>query len=622
MLQEQLITEIMTRFKKVQNISEEDLVFPDLTQTVSEDIDEDVQVLVEAAELVISTQFGSTSMLQRKLRIGFTKAGRLMDLLEEHQIVGPSKGSKARDVLVKTSELQNALELLRHGASIKVSSAALNGHPEVAQVEHESPVDRISQINDNYLRSSVSNNYRQFRIQQVERILSDSQNNPTKFSFSILRRREREIEWNPNGLDIPLVPPTESLPSKPKSGLFLKKRLKAYEEVKSSTEYQYKIELKKYQDNESKRIAKLKKYISEWERAKEKEHREVEEYNRALDAFQCSVRSGERDAVSAFFSLLLLSAVYPRDIKVGHLVGYDPRIKKLCVEYLFPSIGDVLPVKKNKYIKNNDSIRELRENDVFLKEMYSSVIAQITLRVIDEIFRSDGYHNVETVAFNGVRHITSPSTGQRETAYLVSLETTKAVFRELDLRKVVPTEALSHLYASVVSNPLESESIRPYMTMGMAEQLEKQVSPDAGMNSVLNLMDLSPIEFERIIQKLFLAMGYIAKTTKASGDGGVDCIAFDNTPVVGGKIVIQAKRYKGLVWVGAVRDLYGALINEGAMKGILITTGHFGPAARKFIEDKPLELVDGPAFLKLLEKHLGIKAQIVSPQNWVDGVMY
>jgi restriction system protein len=150
---------------------------------------------------------------------------------------------------------------------------------------------------------------------------------------------------------------------------------------------------------------------------------------------------------------------------------------------------------------------------------------------------------------------------------------------------------------------MRREDRRFIPSYGVADRLHE--------GSNLAVMDWEDFEhlIREIFEKEFSSAGGEVRVTQASRDGGVDAVAFDPDPIRGGKIVIQAKRYANTVGVAAVRDLYGTVMNEGASKGILVTTSDYGPDAYEFANGKPLTLLSGSNLLHLLEKH-GTKAHI------------
>jgi restriction system protein len=191
---------------------------------------------------------------------------------------------------------------------------------------------------------------------------------------------------------------------------------------------------------------------------------------------------------------------------------------------------------------------------------------------------------------------------------IASLQASVEYLKELDLTKLDPESCFKYLKGIVTPSLQNISPIRPIFILNKEDdRVVESKNINDHLDAEANLAAMPWEDFEHLVAQLFewefSKNNVEVRVTRASRDRGVDAILFDPDPLRGGKYVIQAKRYTRTVDVSAVRDLYGTVMNEGANRGILITTASYGPDAYEFAKDKPLSLVDGPNLLQMLQRH-------------------
>jgi restriction system protein len=381
----------------------------------------------------------------------------------------------------------------------------------------------------------------------------------------------------------------------------------AFEEGRASEIYSR--DLKKYEDIVQKRNEMLRAVTTE-----------IKDFNTQIDTFAEAVKQGDVEAISRYFELLLRESDYPYDFTNDYKAVYDGTSKHLVVDCGLPTLADLVPaVEKYKYNKSNDEITETKRAERIGRQLYAQTVAAISLRILDEIFRRDLHQLVDVVTLNVFVETIDDRNGLMIKPYILSVRAISDEFKRLNLASVDPVACLKGLAASISRSPSELVPVKPIVDINMVDpRFIQEQDILSSVDNRTNLMALTPSEFESLITNLFQRMGLETKLTLPSRDGGVDCVAFDQRPILGGKVVIQAKRYKHTVGVSSIRDLFGTMMNEGASKGILVTTSGYGKASFEFANGKPIELISGANLLYLLREHAGVEAKIEPPDDWLD----
>lgn len=366
------------------------------------------------------------------------------------------------------------------------------------------------------------------------------------------------------------------------------------------------LEARQQAENEAASVlaARLRNY----KRRKGEHEKRQRDHNAGVMAFRRAYETGEPDAVERYVSLVLAGSVFPASFIRDREVSYSEADKTVVVNVPIPAPEEVPQITEFRYVSTRRVVDEKRLKPKELAELYDQVVVQTVLRTIHEIFEGDYAEHCRIAVVNAGVESVDRSTGRDYAAYIASCQAERDAFTEIDLRRVDPIACFRSLKGLSGAKMIGLQPVRPIRTMDTqdARFIEAQDVLE-GLEAGQNLMMMDWQDFEILVRDLFERMfhgrGGEVKVTRTSRDQGVDAVVFDPDPLVGGKTVIQAKRYRGTVPVAAVRELYGTMINEGAGKGILVTTSHYGPGALEFAKDKPVTLLDGAHLLHLLQNH-------------------
>ena len=336
--------------------------------------------------------------------------------------------------------------------------------------------------------------------------------------------------------------------------------------------------------------------VAEWKKAFQKAEaeniRRHNEYTTALEQWDASlIKYGNNEVarlkadyeslqpriVVDFCKQALSLSDFPDSSRRDLSLEYVLETKILIVDYLLPAPDDLPRVKEVKYVKSRNNTLEVHLSEKEFNQIYDDALYQICLRSLYELFETDEANALSAVVFNGWVESVDKATGKDTKGCVMSVHVKREEFQKINLARVDPKTCFKTL-KGVGSSTLHSLApIAPVLRISREDKRFVASHEVVGqLDERTNLAAMDWEDFEHLIRELFEKefnrSGAEVKVTQASRDGGVDAVIFDPDPIHGGKTIVQAKRYTNTVGVAAVRELYGTVLNEGAMKGILVTT--------------------------------------------------
>lgn len=383
--------------------------------------------------------------------------------------------------------------------------------------------------------------------------------------------------------------------------------------LENKSKNQYEEALNKW-EVEYKNIEKENnKKVSIWEDGKKAFENRKYIKNNNIDKLKKEYEEVKKEGVEFYITKILSKRKYPSYYKITCEIEYMPLNKILIVECDLPQKEKIPNLKERRYEVTKKCYKDILLKETDINKVYEESLYQLCLRLNYDIYMSDISNNIEGIVFNGYLTELNKSNGLEERNCILSLQTSVETFMECNLSKVDPKSCFKRMKGRAGTQLSDLVAVAPICNISNYDKRFIKSHEIGDKIKGYNLASMHWEDFEHLIRELFekeYAKDNVeVHVTQGIKDGGVDGVIIDLDPIKGGKIIIQAKRYTNIVGISAVRELATVVSDEGAMKGILVTTSDFGRDSYEYVKDKPLTLLNGENLLHMLKKH-GYEARI------------
>ncbi len=328
--------------------------------------------------------------------------------------------------------------------------------------------------------------------------------------------------------------------------------------------------------------------------------------NESVDILRINYQGGQPDAVERFLQLGMEQRDLPEPLPANMELEYQRDSQSLFVAMELPHPNAIPRARSASFDASTQQLRITEYDAADFIERYNDIIYKLILRSIHDLFAADDAGVVHAINLHGWVRTLNRGNGQYENICIATLLCTREEFSGINLAQVDP--ALCFRYLKGIAGP-SLHDLTPIPTrFTISKKTREQVPAHHQLEPLdggKNLSTVSWSEFESMILDLFgRELGTLElKRIPGGPEGSMEALAIDPSPLRGGTMLLHVHRSQSSLGLDAARALFGALMHDGAVKGILVTTGEFTPEALAFARHKPLTLVDGTELQDMFEKH-------------------